>query len=217
MKQYQVDKIDILCSRFPLYSEDLGIDIKDPGGRFRWFLASILFGARISEKTAIKTYRTFEKYNVLDPDKILDAGWDVLVEILDEGGYVRYDFSTATKLLNVMKQLKEEYGVIDEIYARSENTDDLIARLKKFKGIGPVTARIFLRELREVWKIDLPISPVARETARRLGLDIEEIKGEELARIESALVKLGLRYCKKKKCDICLLKDLCIQKLSVRS
>jgi len=32
----------------------------------------------------------------LDPEKILEAGWDKLVEVLDRGHYVRYDFSTTT-------------------------------------------------------------------------------------------------------------------------
>jgi hypothetical protein len=47
-------KIDCLKAQFPLYSEDLGINLRDPDGRFRWFLASILFGARISERIAAR-------------------------------------------------------------------------------------------------------------------------------------------------------------------
>jgi len=39
-------KVETLCSNFPLYSDDLGIELTKPSGRFRWFLASILFGAR---------------------------------------------------------------------------------------------------------------------------------------------------------------------------
>ena len=66
--------IDTLWSDFPLYSEDLGIDLTKPSGRFRWFIASILFGARISEKIAMQTYKTFEKYGILSPDKIINAG-----------------------------------------------------------------------------------------------------------------------------------------------
>lgn len=61
------------------YSQDLGIDLTKPSGRFKWFLASILFGARISEKIAMKTYMTFDKYGIVTLKKILDAGWDELV------------------------------------------------------------------------------------------------------------------------------------------
>ena len=95
-----ITKIDRLLKLFPLYSEDLGIDLSTPSGRFKWFIASILFGARISEQIAANTYRCFEAASIIDaPDKITAAGWDRLVETLDAGGYVRYDFSTATKLL----------------------------------------------------------------------------------------------------------------------
>ncbi|MFZ3060830.1 MAG: hypothetical protein WA102_13970 [Candidatus Methanoperedens sp.] len=194
-----MDRVETLCSNFPLYSEDLGIDIKKPSGRFRWFLASILFGARISEKIAMKTYRTFEKYGVLSPQKILDAGWDELVRILDEGGYVRYDFSTATKLLNIMKELTEKYGSLEELYAHSSSTEELKSKLMGFKGIGEVTSQIFLRELRGVWKIDVPVSIKAAEMAERMNIDIEKFEGEKLTRVEDALVKMYLRYGKKGK------------------
>ncbi len=192
-----MDRVETLCSNFPLYSKDLGIDLTKPSGRFRWFLASILFGARISEKIAMKTYRTFEKYGIMSPEKILDAGWDELVRILDEGGYVRYDFSTATKLLNIMKELKEKYGSLEKLYARSKDTPELVERLKEFKGIGDVTAQIFLRELRGVWDVDIPASVKAREMAERLNINLEEYEDKELTRIEDALVKLKLRYGKK--------------------
>ena len=103
-----ITKIDRLLQLFPLYSEDLGIDLSTPSGRFRWFVASILFGARISEQIAANTYRCFEAAGIVDaPDKIIGAGWDRLVEILDAGGYVRYDFSTAAKLLDIMTVLEQ--------------------------------------------------------------------------------------------------------------
>ena len=192
-----MNRIKSLCSRFPLYSEDLGIDLNKPSGRFRWFLASILFGARISEKIAMKTYRAFEKYDILTPEKILDAGRDELVRILDEGGYVRYDFSTATKLLNIMKELKEKHGSLEELYSLSKDTSDLVDKLKQFKGIGDVTVQIFLRELRGIWNINLPVSAKAKEMAQRLNIDPGQLGGEDLARLEAALVKLNIRYRKK--------------------
>jgi endonuclease III len=191
-----MDRVETLFSNFPLYSEDLGIDLTNPSGRFKWFLASILFGARISEKIAMKTYKTFEKYGILSPDKIINAGWDELVRILDEGGYVRYDFSTATKLLNIMKELKEKYGSLEGLYAQSRNTEELKSKLMEFKGIGEVTSQIFLRELRGVWKIDVPVSIRAAEMAERMNINLEEFEGEKLTRVEDALVKLYLRYGK---------------------
>jgi endonuclease III len=94
-----------------------------------------------------RTYFEFQKESLLSPEKILEAGWNKLVEILDRGHYVRYDFSTATKLLEIFKQLKERYGRIKNLLKSAKDKKDLERRLLEFKGIGPVTAKIFLRDL----------------------------------------------------------------------
>lgn len=80
------------------FSTSLGIDLASGDSKeiFKWFLASILFGAKIGEKIAANTYREFARKGVITPKSVLDTGWDGLVEILDSGGYVRYDFKTAT-------------------------------------------------------------------------------------------------------------------------
>jgi hypothetical protein len=76
---------------------------------FKWFLASMLFGAPISEAAVLKTYKCFQKYRIMAPKKILQTGWDRLVKVLDEGSYTRYDFKTADKLLLVSRSLLERY------------------------------------------------------------------------------------------------------------
>ena len=68
----------------------LGINVSKE--HFKWFLAALLFGAPIRERTAMKTYKLFEKYGYIEPKAILDAGWDEVVRCLDKGGYARYDF-----------------------------------------------------------------------------------------------------------------------------
>jgi len=208
-----MERIETLPFQFPPYSQDLGIDLKEPAGRFRWFLASLLFGARISEKIAVRTYKTFERYRVLSPDRILEAGWDGLVRILDEGGYVRYDFSTATKLLSIAEELKERYGSLEVLYRESEDERDLKRRLKEFKGVGETTAQIFLRELRGIWMIEVPVSKKAEEAADRLEIDLDAFEGEELSRVETALIKLSIRYCRKRNCERCPLGEFCGERL----
>ena len=204
-----MDKIEVLLANFHLYAEDLGIDLKNPSGRFKWFLASILFGARISEKIAANTYKSFEWYGIDSVEKIIAAGWDELVRILDEGGYVRYDFSTATKLLDIAGTLKEKYGSLENLYNQSSDTKDLERRLQEFKGIGAVTTQIFLRELRGVWQISPEISDKAKSVAENLDINLEEFEGEKLSRVETALVKLGIKYCKRKRCGDCPVRDFC--------
>lgn len=203
------DKIDSLLAQFPLYSEDLGIDLTRPSGRFKWFLASILFGARINEKIASKTYRAFEKAGLDSLEKILSADWHRLVEILDLGGYVRYNFSTATKLQNVMSDLKERYGSLENLHSQSSDLHDLERRLQDFKGIGPMTIQIFLRELRGVWKLDLEPSSKARIAAKYLDINLDELKGERLSRVETALTKIAIRCCKKRSCRECPAMGFC--------
>ena len=137
------------------YSELLGINLSRARDDdiFKWFLASVLFGAPINESSALKTYRCFEKYDVLTPKAILKTGWDGLVKILDEGGYARYDFKTADKLLRIMQNLTEKYsGSLNLICEQVSDKTDLEKRLKALgKGVGSVTVSIFLRELRGIW------------------------------------------------------------------
>lgn len=157
------------------YATALRIDLC--GGRasevFKWFVAAILYGARISQEIAARTYREFARARVLSPGAILETGWDGLVRILDRGGYVRYDFKTATKLLLVSESLRRDYGGdLNALHAAARDARDLERRIKALgKGIGEVTAGIFLRELRGVWsKADPAASELALAGARDLGL-----------------------------------------------
>lgn len=193
-------------SRLRSYSEELGLDLSRPEDRFKWFLASLLFAKRISAEIAKKTYRRFEREELTTPERILNAGWDRLVQVLDLGGYVRYDFSTASRLLEIVRKLKEEYGGLEEIHRRSRNPTDLERRLREFKGVGPVCINIFLRELRGIWKnADPKPSNMAVKVAKRLGLG-------DPKPYESALVRLNLEYCKRQRCEDCPVKKFCKKK-----
>ncbi len=135
--------------RRKIYSKDLGINLKSgkEAEIFKWFLACLLFSKPIQQQVAKRTYFEFEREGLLTADNILKAGWDKLVKVLDKGHYVRYDFSTATKLLEISKELNEKYGTLTNLLKKAKNKKDLKRRLQEFKGIGPVTTRIFLREL----------------------------------------------------------------------
>ena len=130
-------------------AQDLGIDLssKEESAYFNWFLACLLFGKPIQQEVAKRTYGEFVKERLTTPDAILQAGWDKLVEVLDRGHYVRYDFSTATKLLDIAKNLQENYGTLTSLVQQSPSIEELSARLQQFKGVGPKTAEIFLRDL----------------------------------------------------------------------
>jgi endonuclease III len=189
------------------YAKELGINLDTEEGRFKWFLASLLFAKRISSEIAKKTYHQFEKSGIVDPESIIQAGWDRLVEVLDSGGYVRYDFSTASNLLEIASSLGDKYGSLDNLYAQSKDSKDLEKRLLEFKGIGPTTVNIFLRELKGVWEKARPrLSPQAKEAASRLGIGEKEM---ELPNIESVLVRLNLEFCKPRRCSSCPVREEC--------
>lgn len=136
-----------------IYAKELGIDLssKQETEYFKWFLASLLFGKPIQQEVAKRTYFEFMNNGLTSPDAIMQAGWDKLVEVLDRGHYVRYDFSTATKLLDVSKTLKEKYGTLTDLLKQSHSIDELSSRLEEFKGIGPKTTEIFLRDVAPIF------------------------------------------------------------------
>jgi len=189
------------------YSQELGLDLKKEEDRFKWFLASVLFAKRISSQIAQKTYREFEREGIGTPESILEAGWDKLVEVLDSGGYVRYDFSTASNLLEIAASLKEKYGSLESLHDQAKDNEELEKRLLEFKGVGPTGVNIFLRELRGIWGKAKPmVSPIAKEVASKLGLKDEKIEEPD---IESSLVRISLEFCKGKKCSICPVREDC--------
>jgi endonuclease III len=202
-------KLETRVSEIPTYSRELGLDLRRPSDRFKWFLASMLFAKRISSEIAKKTYLMFEAEGLVTPDDILRAGWDKLVKVLDAGGYVRYDFSTASTLLETMKKI-QNLGGLERLHSEAENSEDLERRLQELKGIGPVATNIFLRELRGIWlKAKPKPSAIALELGRGLGLDRQAVE-----KFESALVRIYLEYCKRGICEKCPVKRLCRKRRS---
>jgi len=223
LKGRMLELVDRFGKRF---SEELGIALEssDRDEVFKWFIASILFGARISEKIAAKTYHKFMENGLQTPESIVRAGWDRLVEVLDSGGYARYDFKTATKMLEVMKNLEDQYkGDLNLLHAAASDSRDLEVKIKQLgKGIGDVTASIFLRELRGIWsKADPPLQELAISAARGLGLtkkrgrdDVERltilkelqdlwsrnhVEGKSFVDFEAALVRYGKDVVRKRR------------------
>lgn len=172
------------------YADALGIVLR--GGRsaeiHKWLVAAILFGARISGKIAARTYREFERAGVLSPRRMLDAGWDALVGMLDRGGYARYDFKTASKLLDVHRGLMQQYGGdLNKLHDSARDARDLEQRVRNLgKGIGDVTVNIFLRELRGIWPKAEPL-PSARAVAAARALGFIPARMRDPARILQAL------------------------------
>lgn len=215
------------------FSREMGIDLSrgEGFGVFAWFLASVLFGARISETIVKHTFQEFEKADVLSPKRILETGWDGLVAILDRGGYVRYDFKTATKLLDIAGTLERHYrGDLNRLHEAAADQRDLEARLEALaKGIGAVTVNIFLREMRGVWPKAAPLpSDLVVTAARNLGIipqrmvDRERIlarlmetwkasgkRAKDFPDLEAALLRVAKNCCRRNACAACRLRSIC--------
>jgi len=221
-----VELVNSLGGRFSLY---LGVKLaeKEEKELFRWLLASSLLGAPIREGTAFKAFRAIDR-EASSPQEVIKLGWDRIVELLDISGYTRYDFKTADKLIEMSKNLIEKYGgSLNRLHDEAEDNIGLEFRIRSLaKGIGPETVVIFLREMRGIWrKADPPLSSLAFLAAKNIGIragdkreavkelmSMWKMEGGDLKNfvdLESALVRLGRDYCKKRKCSVCPASNIC--------
>ncbi|MEV8634800.1 hypothetical protein AB0395_24405 [Streptosporangium sp. NPDC051023] len=193
--------VETLGGRF---SREMGIDV-DRGEREveRWSLAATLFGTRISAAIAVRTYRLMARAGVRAPADVDRYSWDDLVDLLDRGGYVRYDYRTATRLQRLAAVLGR--GGVGAL--RKDRMTDTRAALDALPGWGPMTVTLFLRELRGVWPgVDPPVDDRAAEAARHVGLlgeddqPLEQLRevatraGLDLRDLEASLVRLWLAH-----------------------
>jgi endonuclease III len=133
---------------------DLNIHLDTDGEHalFKWLIASFLMGKRIRAQIAAEAYKVIiVKHQRDTPRKLAACTHGELVKMLGEGGYARYDESTAERLLKLSKKLNEEYGgKILNIRESSDDRADFERRLADFEGIGPKTIEIFMRDARQV-------------------------------------------------------------------
>jgi hypothetical protein len=202
----------LLNEQGDLFSARLGIalDGLDSGELFRWFLASLLFGARIAESVAGRTYVAFAEHGLTTPERIAAADFGELLQIMAEGGYVRYDGITSRKVKQAAARLIEMYaGDLNRLHAAAQDTQDLEARLQDFWGVGPTTCGIFLRELRGVWpRANPPLGSLARLAADHLSIDDpaafwekHAVDGYDFRHFEAALTRLGKNFCRRGRCQ----------------
>jgi endonuclease III len=204
---------ELLDQHGKLFSQELGIDVKKEP--FKWFLASILFGARISTTIAKRTFKGYEEAGLTSARKISTTDIGTLIELHGQGGYARYDEITADYVLGIAKKLLEEYdGDVTKLDMLSQNPKELERRFQEFRGIGPVTTRIFLREMRGIWKNADP-DPTLIEilAAKKVGIIKSEenaleklkefwrkkkVEGYDFRNFEAALIRIGLKLRRRK-------------------
>lgn len=127
---------------------DIHLEKDDEGALFKWFIASFLMGKRIQADIAAQAYRVIvEQHGCDTPRKLGSCTHRQLVSMLGEARYVRYDETTARRLLNLSTKLGEEYaGKIGNIREASVDRRAFEQRLLEFEGVGPKTVEIFMRD-----------------------------------------------------------------------
>jgi len=135
-------------------ARDLQISLDDANeeGLFKWLIASFLMGKRIQGAIAAKAYQVIvEKHQRDTPRKLARCTHRELVAMLGEAHYVRYDESTASRLLALAHKLNNEYAAkVSNILEASADRQEVEKRLCAFDGIGPKTVEIFMREAGDV-------------------------------------------------------------------
>ena len=167
------------------YAADAGITLRDkPSPLYQLLVLTVLSSARISANIAVSAARELFRSGWRTPQKMLDATWQQRVDALVAGGYGRYDESTATQLEKSATYLLDTCrGDLRELRTGSEGTVDvLVERLTGFPRIGPTGARIFCREVQDVWPEVAPFfDQRALETAGRRGLPTDPDRLADLA------------------------------------
>jgi hypothetical protein len=136
--------------------DDLGIDVArgTDSQTFKWLIASLLFSAPVSQDIGAAAFRALDKDKILTPKKLAEADWQHVVDLLGEGHYRRYDESTASELIAAGKTVEDRYsGSFGRLHSEATDRADVERRVREFKGIGPVGAEIFLREVGPVWNV----------------------------------------------------------------
>ncbi|MFJ8752473.1 endonuclease [Streptomyces sp. NPDC102441] len=195
--------LDALLERHgTTFAAEAGIRLRDtPQPLYQLLVLSHLLSARIRAQVAVAAAQALFSHRLRTPRRMADATWQERVDALGEGGYRRYDERTATQLGDGALLLLDSYGG-DLRRLRREadgDTDALRAGLRRFPGIGPAGADIFLREVQTVWPETAPyLDTKALQGAEQLGLPttpgklIRLAKDQDPAVLAAALVRGAL-------------------------
>jgi hypothetical protein len=166
-------------------SKHLNIKSRTPSDLYKLLNATSLASARIRAGNALQGAKALNDAGWTTPEKMLNTTWEQRVHVLNRNGYARYDESRARFLEHNAKLVKDKYR--GDLRKLTNNTTPKIKELiQEFKGIGPVGANIFVRELKKLSSIKPgPLfndKPDFESTAPHNTYNID-YKGKNIARI----------------------------------
>ncbi|MFJ9416538.1 MULTISPECIES: endonuclease [unclassified Streptomyces] len=184
------------------YAEQCGITVRNtPQPLYQLLVLADLLSTRIRASVAVASARALFDAGMGTARRMLDATWQQRVDALGEGGYRRYDESTATRLGEGASLLLDKYGGDLRRMRQAADGDAGALRraLEELPGVGPTGSAIFLREVQGVWTEFAPfLDPKAVQGAERLGLPGDSrrlarlVTEDDSAAFASALVRAAL-------------------------
>ena len=185
------------------YADELGLDLRKgtPSALFGLLLFAVLSSARIRSTNATAGTRALLDEGWSSVRKLAGTSWEQRVKVLNHNGYARYDERTASMLGDLVDEVQERWG--GDLRRMRKDADGDVKALKQLltehKGLGPVGADIFLREVQACWQEVRPyVDKRAKQAARSLGLPAKPddlaalIKDDDVARLVAALVRSSL-------------------------
>jgi endonuclease III len=191
----------LLTTAGSTYAEEAGIRLKDtPMPLFQLLTLCMLASKPIDAAIATRAARELFAAGLRTPNAVLDADRSTMISAFGRAHYVRYDESSATRLADIARAVRDEYS--DDLRALAARSQQDVAAakrlLKQFNGIGDTGADIFLREVQDVWTWVRPhFDDRAISAARELGLptrvgDLSALAPRSSAALASALVRVSL-------------------------
>lgn len=186
-------------------ADELGLDLRadSPQPWFRLLCFALLCSTRISARIAVAAAQGLADAGWTDAEALRRSTWEQRVRVLDDAGYVRYDFRTATRLDQLGQHALDRYGGDVRRLRTAAGRDRGRERelLQEFVGIGPVGADVFLREAQVAWSELRPyVDARVQDTATELGLPADPhrlaalVPDKDLARLVAALVRVRLTH-----------------------
>jgi endonuclease III len=180
------------------YAEEADIGLKDkPMPLFQLLTLCMLASKPIDAAIAMQAARELFRVGLRTPQSVLSSDRADMIRAFGRAHYVRYDESSATRLVDIATAVRDGYGG-DLRKLGTHDVKSTARSLKQFKGIGDTGADIFLREVQDVWPWARPyFDERALTAARQLGLptDADELSAlapRKNAKLAAALVRVSL-------------------------
>jgi endonuclease III len=183
------------------YAEQAGIPVKNtPQPLFQLLALCMLASKPISAEIAVAAAKELFAAGFRSPDAVLKADRLDLIHAFGRAHYVRYDESSATRLVDIAQRARDAYrGDLRRLGERSGHDVAAAKRLlTQFNGIGETGAAIFLREVQDAWRWVRPyFDQRALRAAGKLGLpadpdELASLAPKSPARLAAALIRAGL-------------------------